>query len=203
MPAFSDLVVQIHYHPSGRAVSDRSRVGLYFADPSARKFATEILVANVDLQIPAGEKSHHHHAEWRLPVDTFLLDATPHMHTLGKKIRATAVLPDGETVPLIRIDDWDFYWQDSYVYERPIRLPAGSCIELDCWFDNSKDNPLNPNNPPREVRWGDFSDDEMGICYFRVTTRDFADYETLNKSSAEYFQAMWDRYQAEKHGTSE
>lgn len=195
LPANSDLVVQIHYHPTGRTVSDRSRIGLYFADPTADRLATEIMVADVNLRIPAGAENHHHRAEWTLPVDTYLLDATPHMHTLGRRIQAQAVLPDGETVPLIRIDDWDFYWQDSYVYDSPIGLPAGTRILLDCWFDNSSENKLNPNDPPRTVRWGDFSDDEMGICYFRVTTDDFDDYARLNRESSEYFRKMWEQYQ--------
>ncbi|MEQ9411284.1 MAG: redoxin family protein [Fuerstiella sp.] len=198
LPANADLVVQVHYHPTGRSVKDRSRIGLYFADPTAQRFATEILVADVNLHIPANAKSHHHHAEWVLPVNTWLLDATPHMHTLGKKIQAIAYRPDGTSEPLIRIDDWDFYWQDSYTFEQPVSLPAGTRIELDCWFDNSEDNPLNPHDPPQAVYWGDFSDDEMAICYFQATTFDYDDYVTLNRATSEYFQQMYEAYQAAK-----
>lgn len=198
LPADSDLIVQIHYHPSGREVIDQSRVGLYFADPDAERFVTEIMVADVNLTIPPGDELHHHKAEWELPVDTYLLDATPHMHTLGRRIQAQAVTPNGEVVPLVRIDDWDFYWQDSYVYQNMIGLPAGTRIELECWFDNSSRNPLNPNSPPKTVRWGDFSDDEMGICYFRVTTNNFADYKAINQAATSYFQTMWQTYQSGK-----
>ena len=156
------------------------------------------MVADVDLEIPANAAEHHHPAEWTLPVDTWLIDVTPHMHNLGRRLQARAVKPDGTIVPLIRIDDWDFYWQDTYVFEQPILLPAGTVLKLDCWFDNSEENLRNPNQPPATVRWGDFSDDEMSICYFRATTNSLPDYVTLNEKSGAYFQAMWERYQAQK-----
>ena len=203
MPANSDVVVQIHYHPAGRLRKDQSRIGLYFADEDAQHLVTEIIVANVDLKIPAGATSHHHHAEWTLPVDTILLDASPHMHNLGSKMQAFARLPNGNTVPLIKIEDWDFYWQDTYTFETPVEIPAGSKIELDCWFDNSASNPLNPNSPPKTVHWGDFSNDEMGICYFRATTNTFKDYVKLNETADEDFQAMWKQYQSAKSGIVE
>lgn len=191
----SDLIVQIHYHPIGRPVSDQSRIGLYFAPPSSTHLVTEIMVANVDLKIPAGESRHHHRAEYILPVDTILFDATPHMHVLGKEIKATAHRPDGSTEPLIWIRDWDFYWQENYVYLEPIRLPRGTRIELDCCFDNSDRNPLNPNHPPQTVSWGDFSTDEMGICYFQATTDTWDDYVMLNQHATRYFADLWDKYQ--------
>ena len=152
------------------------------------------MIANTDLVIPADAAYHHHRAEWTLPVDTILLDATPHMHVLGRRIQAVAYPPAGDAVPLIRIDDWDFYWQDSYAFEKPVELPAGTKIVLDCLFDNSSANPQNPSSPPRDVSWGDFSNDEMGICYFQATTRTIDDYELLNNSSKANFQSQWDEY---------
>lgn len=191
----SDLVVQIHYHPIGHKVRDRSRIGLYFAPESATHPVTEIMVASVDLAIPPNEARHVHRAEYTLPVDTVILDVTPHMHVLGKEIRARALLPDDSVVPLIWIKKWDFYWQDKYVYESPLELPKGTRIELECWFDNSTNNPLNPNSPPKPVYWGDFSTDEMGICYFQATTRTVEEYRTLNKHATDYFKQLWDRDQ--------
>ncbi|MBL8810671.1 MAG: hypothetical protein JNM43_10880 [Planctomycetaceae bacterium] len=191
----ADLIVQIHYHPIGRTVRDRSRIGLYLAPESATHPVTEIMVANVDLRIPPGETRHHHKAEYTLPVDTVIFDVTPHMHVLGREIRAQAFCPDGTIIPLIWIRKWDFYWQDKYVYESPLELPKGTRIELDCWFDNSADNPLNPNSPPKTVYWGDFSSDEMGICYFQATTRTVEEYRTLNKHATDYFKELWDRDQ--------
>ena len=196
--ANADLVVQIHYHPSGRAVTDRSRIGLHFAPPTATYLVREIMVANVDLAIPAGECRHHHSASYTLPVETIVLDATPHMHTLGREIKVEAFLPDGKKRPLVWIRDWDFNWQENYVFKEPIGLPAGTRIQLDCWYDNSRENPLNPNSPPQKVRWGDFSNDEMGICYFQVTTQTMEDYETLARHSVKYFDRLWQRDQANR-----
>ena len=196
----SDIVLQIHYHPIGRAVSDQSRLGLYFAPSSSTHKTTEIMVANIDLHIPAGAARHHHHAEYEIPVDTIVFDATPHMHVLGKEIKAVAHRPDGTTEPLIWIRDWDFYWQDNYVYRNPVSLPAGTQIELDCWFDNSTNNPLNPNSPPRDVHWGDFSTDEMAICYFQVTTNTWDDYVMLDEHATKYFATLFDEYQNQVNG---
>lgn len=189
----ADLILQVHYHPLGRPVRDQSRIGLYFAPPSATHLVTEVMVANVDLRIPAGAAAHPHHAEYVLPVDTLLFDATPHMHVLGREIKAVAHLPNGTQQPLVWIRDWDFHWQDSYVFAEPLRLPRGTRIELDCWFDNSADNPLNPHTPPQDVTWGDYSTDEMGICYFQATTDTWEDYVELNRHATQYFSELWNR----------
>ena len=196
----SDIVLQIHYHPIGRAVSDQSRLGLYFAPSSSTHKTTEIMVADIDLHISAGAARHHHHAELEIPADIIVFDATPHMHVLGKEIKAVAHRPDGTTEPLIWIRDWDFYWQDNYVYRNPVSLPAGTRIELDCWFDNSTNNPLNPNSPPRDVHWGDFSTDEMAICYFQVTTNTWDDYVMLNEHATKYFATLFAEYQNQVNG---
>lgn len=194
----ADIILQIHYHPCGKTVRDRSRLGLYFAPKSASWVVTEGMVANVDLEIPAKASRHLHRASLTVPVETMLLDVTPHMHVLGKEIRVTAYPPGAEAVPLIWIKNWDFYWQAHYVYAEPITLPAGTRIDLECWFDNSANNELNPNSPPRTVRWGDFSTDEMAICYFQMTARRWDDFLELTKSNQEYFDREWQRYQKRK-----
>lgn len=198
LPKESDLVLQVHYHPNGTAVQDQSRIGLYFAPEWTQRYVTNIMVANVELKIPANASQHVHRAEWITPVDTILIDITPHMHTLGKAIQAIAHLPDGSTTHLIRIDDWDFYWQDGYTFQKPLEFPAGTRIVMDCVFDNSADNPLNPHSPPQDIYWGDFSDDEMGICYLQATTKNLEDYNTLNRIAQEDFQQQWDVYQKQK-----
>lgn len=151
-----------------------------------------------ELTIPAGVSRHLHRAEYTLPVDVTILDATPHMHVLGKEIRATAHLPDGSRQPLFWIKNWDFFWQDHYVYREPLQLPAGTRMELECWYDNSAANPLNPNSPPQAVSWGDLSTDEMGICYFQVTTKNKPDFLTLLRHTQDYYERQWEHYQAKK-----
>jgi hypothetical protein len=154
-----------------------------------------MLVANVDLKIPAGATRHYHKATYKTPVPVTLLDATPHMHVLGRELKATAHQPDGQTVPLIWVKDWDFYWQDNYVYTEGVRLPAGTTIEVECWYDNSSTNLLNPHDPPQDVRWGDYSIDEMGICYFQATADNWDDFRRLGESVRNFFDREWQRYQ--------
>lgn len=91
-----------------------------------------------------------------------------HAHYLGKAIRADATLPDGSVKPLLWIQDWDFNWQDRYDYEEPVLLPRGTRIDIAITYDNSVSNPRNPCNPPRRVRWGVQSYDEMGSVNFMM-----------------------------------
>jgi formylglycine-generating enzyme required for sulfatase activity len=194
IPKHSDLVLQIHYHPTGKPERDRSRIGLYFAPRTSKRRVAEIMVADVDLEIPAGAKLHLYRASYTLPVDTTLLDTSPHMHLLGRKIQISATTPSGRVVPLIRIDDWNFYWQDHYVYRKPIRLPSGTRLDLVARYDNSQGNPHNPNSPPRTVRFGERSDDEMGLCYFQVITDRAADLDTLTQHASSHFAKMMARF---------
>lgn len=198
MPADSDLILQIHYHPTGKASRDRSRVGLYFAEGDVKQLVTQIMVADVDLKIPAGAKRHRFEASYTVPVETVLLDATPHMHLLGREIKVTATTPDGDVIPLIWIDDWNFYWQDHYVFAEPVHLPARTRIDLVAWYDNSSGNTLNPHSPPRDVLFGESSDDEMGICYFQATSPHYFDFVTLAEHSSRYFEEMSARHERQK-----
>src|SRR5690606_22795273 len=78
-------------------------------------------------------------------------------------------LPGGGTKPLVWIRHWDFDWQEQYEFTEPVRLPKGTRIVVDCYYDNSKDNPRNPNSPPQKVNWGGQTKDSMGICHFQFT----------------------------------
>ena len=157
------------------------------------------MVAEVDLKIPAGTERHRFEASYTVPVETVLLDATPHMHLLGREIKVTATTPDGDVTPLIWIDDWNFYWQDHYVFAEPVRLPAQTRIDLVAWYDNSSENTLNPHSPPKEVFFGESSDDEMGICYFQATSPHYFDFVTLAEHSSRYFEEMSARHEQQKH----
>jgi peroxiredoxin len=193
IPRQSDLVLQVHYHPTGKPERDQSKVGLYFAR-SVRQLVTEIMVADSNLEIPPGERQFRFEASYTLPVEVDLLDASPHMHLLGRTIEVRATSPDGAVIPLIRIDDWNFFWQDHYVFREPVRLPAGSRIELVATFDNSADNPDNPHSPPRWVRFGEESGDEMAICYFQATTDRPDDLLTLAEDVSRYYDEMMERH---------
>jgi hypothetical protein len=173
----SDLVMQMHYHPSGKSEEDQSEVGLYFVDrPVAEvlkepaKLVGSIWMANYAMDIPAGEAHYRRTTSYRLPKDVIMVGVVPHMHLLGKTMKVTANLPDGLVKTLIEIANWNYNWQDEYYYERPFRLPAGTRLDVEAAFDNSEGNPSNPSAPPRRVTWGDGTLDEMLFCFFLITS---------------------------------
>jgi mono/diheme cytochrome c family protein len=172
----SDLVMQLHYHPSGKAETDRSSVGIYFTKEPATKLIGGLAVRSRSLNIPAGEQRHQVTAESEpLPVPVNVLSVAPHMHLLGRQMKVTAKTPTGELVPLVWIPDWDFNWQGGYAFVEPVRLPAGSVVQLEAEYDNSADNPNNPSTPPKSVRWGEQTTDEMCLLGVQVTTDSLAD----------------------------
>jgi hypothetical protein len=167
----TDLVLHVHYHPGGKEETDRSMVGIYFARKPVERIVSSLWVQGRELEIPAGAPRCLATAQSEpLPVDLEMLSIAPHMHYLGREIKVTAVLPDGRTIPLIRIADWDVHWQDEYRFRQPRALPRGTVIQLAAIFDNSADNPQNPSDPPRRVRWGPDWTDEMLRCRMQVIT---------------------------------
>ena len=164
----SDVILQIHYHPSGKPEVDQSSVGLIFSGPP-KKGRTAAMVIGGRLDIPAGESHYLVKGQLILPRDVELTAISPHAHYLGKEMKVTASLPDGTSVPLIWIKDWDFNWQGSYVYEKPIQLPKDTRVELEYTYDNSESNPRNPSHPPVRVRWGEQTTDEMALAFLVVS----------------------------------
>jgi mono/diheme cytochrome c family protein len=163
----SDLIVQTHFHPSGKPETERSTIGLYFADgPPDRRLITPGLPgffgALAGIDIPPGDKAFTIKGTLNVGRDMHALSIAAHAHYLGKEFKVTATLPDGSTKPLLWIQDWDFNWQDRYDYKEPVLLPKGTRIDAIITYDNSAENPRNPCNPPRRVRWGVQSFDEMG-----------------------------------------
>jgi len=183
----ADLVLQVHYHPNGKAQRDQSSVGLYFAPQGARRRVAEIAVANMQLEIPPGRPRFVHRAGYTLPVDVQLIDVYPHMHMLGREMKAVAVLPDGHSQTLIWVKDWDFRWQPRYVYRRPMHLPHGTSIRLETIYDNSDRNPMNPFSPPRAVEWGEQSTEEMGMVFFQVLADNDGDLKLLEDDNLAHY----------------
>jgi hypothetical protein len=149
LPRESDLVVQLHLHPSGKPERERSKIGLYFAStPPTRRILEPTVPGLFGLQagidIPPGEKAFTISGTFQVGQDILLVSASAHTHYLGKEIKATATLPDGSTKPLLWIRNWDLNWQDRYYYKEPIPLPKGSRIDVTIVYDNSAENPHNP-----------------------------------------------------------
>ena len=176
----ADLVMQVHYHPNGKEETDESELGVYFTKKPAEKIATGVAVVQRNLVIPAGEKRKRLTAQAQpLPADVDLIAVVPHMHVIGREIRAWAELPDGKTEQLIWIKDWDFNWQGSFQYRKALRLPKGTVVKLEAFFDNSEDNPQNPSSPPKVVRWGEQTTDEMCLVAMQFVADTPADTKLL------------------------
>ncbi|QDS97393.1 redoxin domain-containing protein [Adhaeretor mobilis] len=161
IPAGSKLVFQVHYTPNGTRQSDISEAGLLFAEPSDVK--KEIFVKaglNFRFLIPPGDPDYVVKANYKLPEEMLLYTLAPHMHYRGKSFRFTASYPDGKQEVLLDVPNYDFNWQNVYMLKEAKQLPAGTSIDMVAHFDNSAENPLNPD-PSARVHWGDQTWQEM------------------------------------------
>ncbi len=184
LPKGSDLVFQYHFHPSGKAEVEKSKIGLYFAKAAPEHTLTNIQLPPVfglfsDIKIPAGVKQFQVSDSYVLPVDVEAISVGAHAHYLGKRMNLTATLPDGTVKTLLTIKDWDFSWQDRYFFEQPVSLPKGTRLDGEVAWDNSIENSRNPSNPPVAVTWGEQSKDEMGSVTLQVYPRAEADLKEL------------------------
>jgi hypothetical protein len=155
------IVMQVHYNKSGKSEVDQTKVGVYFAkEPITREVKLDWLF-KIALRIPAGENEHKEVYRQVVPEDVTLYGVMPHMHLLGRAMKAWVEKPDGSVIPLIHVQDWDFNWQLNYLYKEPLRIPKGSKIVVEGIYDNSSGNPANPNKPPKTVFVGEKTTDEM------------------------------------------
>jgi mono/diheme cytochrome c family protein len=178
VPQGADIIIQIHYHPSGKTESDQSSLGLIFSGPPKKGRVTAMVIGG-RINIPPGDAHYVVRGQLILPRDVEVLSIAPHAHYLAKDMKVSAHLPDGSTVPLIWIKDWDFNWQGRYRYEKPVALPKDTKIQLEYVFDNSENNPRNPAHPPVRVRWGEQTTDEMALAFLGVvllTPQDAQDF---------------------------
>jgi mono/diheme cytochrome c family protein len=163
------VVLQVHYHKSGKPETDLTRVGLYFAKEPVEKIMELAWLAYPFFRIPAGAEKHPVRFDFPIPADVTVYSVMPHMHLLGRSMKAQVIKPDGGTIPLIHVADWDFNWQLNYMFREPIRIPAGSKVRVEAVYDNSKNNPFNPSDPPRDVTWGEQTTDEMFLLVASYT----------------------------------
>jgi hypothetical protein len=165
------VVIQVHYHLSGKAEQDQTSIGLYFSKEPVNEPMQLRFLANTRINIPAGVKQHVEKTTLKFGKGQWVYNVLPHMHLLGKSFKAELEFPDGKRQPLVKINDWDFNWQMSYWLKEPLWVPEGSKLHWECVFDNSADNPRNPNNPPRDVAWGEKTTDEMMFLAMGVTAK--------------------------------
>jgi tetratricopeptide (TPR) repeat protein len=168
LPAGSDLVMMLHLRPTGRVEHVQASLALYFSDVPPARTPVMLRLTRQDLDIGAGARGYTADDQYVLPVDVDVYTVQPHAHYLAREMSASATRPDGARIPLIRIADWDFNWQDVYHYAAPIRLPAGTRVAMTIAYDNTAANPRNPSSPPRRVQYGQQTSDEMAEMWFQV-----------------------------------
>jgi hypothetical protein len=167
VPAGSDIILQMHYTTHGHPMQDRTSIGLIFAKQPPQKRVLTLQLTNDHFLIPPGVPDYRAEVHGTLPNDALLLSFFPHMHLRGKSFEYNIVEPGGRVRTLLRIPHYDFYWQLSYRLADPIPLKAGTTLQAVATFDNSKDNPHNPD-PDSAVTWGEQTWAEMMVGFFDV-----------------------------------
>jgi hypothetical protein len=165
--AGSDIVFQLHYTANGTAGIDRSRVGLVFSKEKPKERVLTLASANNHFEIPPGHGNYRVDSTITLFEDSTLIQMLPHMHLRGKAFEYRAVYPTGESEILLKVPNYSFEWQLSYYLADPKPLPKGTKIECTAYYDNSPNNPANPD-PKKAVRFGEQSWDEMMLGFFDV-----------------------------------
>ncbi len=167
--AGSSLLFQVHYTPTGKALKDRSYVGMRFARETPKFRAVRGLAVNPGFRIPPNDPNYEVRASWKFDREVTLDSLMPHMHLRGKDFQYTVVYPDGREEVVLSVPKYDFNWQLRYELKPARVLPKGTRIDCVAHFDNSPNNKYNPD-PTKEVRWGDQTWEEMMIGWFTYTT---------------------------------
>lgn len=175
LPKGADVVLQTHYHRNGKPETDRTQLGLYFAKkPVERPYQALVLGPKnpLFLNIPAGKEDHKIDGTMYLHSDCTMHSVMPHMHLIGKSVTVWMTPPGGEKTTLVEIKEWDYNWQETYWFKKPLELKAGTRLDIEAIFDNSSKNPNNPKNPPALVLFGEQTTNEMLFGFFGVTSKD-------------------------------
>ena len=167
IPAGSDLVFEIHYTTNGKEAIDQTELGITFAKEPPTERVMTITASNGDFVIPPGNADYPVKADRPFYGDAKIVSFSPHMHVRGKSMRYELVSADGNRIALVDVPHYDFHWQQAYYPSQPVTVHAGSKIECFATFDNSPNNPWNPD-PNKEVRWGDQSFEEMMIGFMEI-----------------------------------
>ncbi len=166
-----DVVLQVHLQPLGKPEPLQMEIGFYFTDEAPIHRPVKLSLIQYGIDLAPGATNQTVRDEVRIPADADLLGVLPHAHYLGRRLEAWATFPDGTGRSLFLIPDWDFNWQGDYTYARPVFLPAGTRVEMRVTFDNSAANPRNPHHPPRRVRFGPDTTDEMAEVWLQLLPR--------------------------------
>lgn len=187
LPKGADLILSTHFHPSGKVEEEASSVAFYFADkPPVQRFTGIQLPFGfgilAGLDVPAGKKDYAIEDSFTLPIDVKAFAISPHAHQIAKDFKVTATLPDGKVKTLLHIPDWDFAWQEEYQFKDFVPLPKGTKVHTRIVYDNTADNPHNPNTPPQRIRWGRETKDEMGSISLQVVAENESEFPKLQEA---------------------
>ena len=161
IPAGSDIVLQIHYTANGKTtVQDQTRVGLTLAKEAPKKRFLSAVANAWHWEIPPGNANYEAKGSLTFGEPVELVYLQPHMHLRGKDMTVRLLYPGGQSEMLLSVPRFDFNWQIAYYLEKPLPLPPGTKVEVTAHWDNSANNPFNPD-PTKTVKWGTQSWDEM------------------------------------------
>ena len=175
----TDFVVQMHLKPTGRPESVQSQIALYFTDQPPSATPLMVRLGSKTIDIPAGAVNYELTDSYVLPIDVTVRSVYPHAHYLAKEMRISAKHRDGSVETLLHIPNWNFNWQDEYEFRRPMQLRKGTTITMRYVYDNSAGNPKNPTLPPKRVRFGSETTDEMGELLLQVVPLKASEINTL------------------------
>ena len=166
----SKILLQMHYGPSPLETTDSTVVNVFYSKEPVDRYLKGWVLSPNDIKdgpfFIKANTTQTFHAQYKVVGDCSLISVTPHAHWLGKKWEVYAIHPNGDTTHLIRINDWDFNWQNFFSFKKFIKLEKGSVIYCNGTYDNTEKNYRNPNHPIKNVTWGESAKDEMFLFYF-------------------------------------
>jgi peroxiredoxin len=181
LPKGAEVIIQTHYHRTGKPETDRVKIGLYFAKmpvekvwqvlpigPTPQNLRQVFRLEPAPFEIPAGKADHRVKASAWVLNDATVYAVMPHMHLIGRQIKVTMTPPGGDPVTLVDIPDWDYNWQETYWLKTPLKAKAGTRFDVEAVYDNSLANPNNPFNPPRTITFGEETTNEMMFGFVSV-----------------------------------
>jgi hypothetical protein len=173
LPANTNVIMQIHYPGGITGETDSSKIKLKLTPTLQREINIEsplnhYQLDNGPLFIPANS-TETFYAHYTIPQDVSTLGVGPHMHLIGTSIKSWGITPSNDTIPFIDIPEWDFHWQGVYSFPKILKVPMGTVIYSEAYYDNTSNNPENPNDPPQDVSLGESTTDEMMLIYFAYT----------------------------------
>ena len=187
IPKGADLILRSHLHPSGKAEAEQTTIGLYFTDkpPSHTMIGLQLppmfgVAAGID--VPPGAKNFTIRDSFTLPVAARALTVGGHAHYICRSMQVRVTRPGKAPESIFFIDRWAFNWQNRYQYAQPVDLPKGTKVDVEIVYDNSKDNPSNPFDPPRRIRWGLQSTEEMGSVTLLMIAKQERDARKLQRA---------------------